>query len=48
MAQFAIPVGESACVGPVAVAVKIIVEPSVTGDEEAVTTTPGVYRDTVT
>ena len=43
IAQFAAPVGATAFVGPVMVAVKVIVAPSTTGDEDAVITTEGVY-----
>ena len=48
IAQFAVPVGMSPFVGPVTVAVNTIVEPRLTGEDEAVTTTPGVYCCTVT
>ena len=43
IAQPAAPVGATAFVGPVTVAVKVSVAPSTTGDAEAVTTTEGVY-----
>ena len=42
------PVGATAFVGPVMVAVKVIVAPRITGEDEAVTTTDGVYCETVT
>ena len=43
IAQPAVPVGATAFVGPVTVAVKVSVAPSTTGEADAVTTTEGVY-----
>ena len=43
IAQPAVPVGETALVGPVTVAVNVSVAPKITGDAEAVTTTDGEY-----